>query len=181
MAHARNPAARRRRPHPEVDSPVPLDRRDRILLNHAQGGFPVVSRPFAALGEAVGMSEEEVLFRLRRLVKSGALSRFGPILNARQLGGERTLAALHVPPERFEEVASVVNRQPAVSHNYERDHHLNMWFVVSSDDEAEVERTLQAIERETGLRPLNLPALEEYFVEINFQFETEGQSYGHMR
>jgi DNA-binding Lrp family transcriptional regulator len=152
---------------------VVLDRRDRILLNHVQGGFPVVSRPFAALGEALGMSEEEVLFRLRRLVKTGALSRFGPILNARQLGGERTLAALHVPPERFEEVAAVVNRLPTISHNYERDHHYNMWFVVSSDDEAEVERTLRAIERETGLKPLNLPALEEYFVEIRFRFPVD--------
>jgi len=153
--------------------PVVLDRRDRILLNQVQDGFPVVSRPFAALGELVGMSEEEVLFRLRHLVKTGALNRFGPILNVLQLGGERTLAALHVPPERFEEVAAVVNRLPAISHNYQRDHHYNMWFVVSSEDEAEVEHTLQTIERETGLQPLNLPTLEEYFVEINFHFEVE--------
>jgi hypothetical protein len=48
-----------------------------------------------------------------------------------------------------------------------------MWFVVSSDDEAEVERTLQTIERQAGLKPLNLPTLEEYFVEINFQFPVE--------
>ena len=174
MAHARSPDSQRRRPRPAADAPVQLDRRDHILLNHAQGGLPVVSRPFAALGEALAMSEEEVLFRLRHLAKAGVLSRFGPILNARQMGGERTLAALHVPPERFQEVAAIVNRLPTISHNYERDHHYNMWFVVSSDDEAEVERTLQAIERQTGLRPLNLPALEEYFVEVNFQFDPQG-------
>ena len=173
MAHARDPNARRRRPRPAASAPVQLDRRDKLLLNNVQGGFPVVSRPFAAVGEALGMSEEEVLFRLRRLLKAGALNRFGPILNVRQMGGERTLAALHVPPERFEEVSALVSALPTVSHNYERDHHYNMWFVVSSDNEAEVERTLQAVERETGLRPLNLPALEEYFVEINFQFPVE--------
>jgi DNA-binding Lrp family transcriptional regulator len=174
MAHARSPDPRRRRPRPATGAPVQLDRRDRILLNHAQGGFPIVPRPFAALGEPLGMSEEEVLFRLRHLLKAGALSRFGPILNARQMGGERTLAAFHVPPERFEEVAAFVSRLPTISHNYARDHHYNMWFVISSDDEAEVERTLQTIERQTGLRPLNLPALEEYFVEVNFQFDPEG-------
>jgi len=173
MADSRIPGSHRRRPRPATGPPVQLDRRDRILLNHVQGGFPVVARPFAALGEPLGMSEEEVLFRLRHLLKSGALSRFGPILNARQMGGERTLAALHVPPERFQEVAAIVNRLPTISHNYAREHHYNMWFVVSSDDEAEVERTLQAIERETGLRPLNLPALEEYFVEVNFQLPVE--------
>lgn len=173
MGQTRSQGAGRRRPRPKADAPVQLDRRDRILLNHVQGGFPVVSRPYAVVGEALGMSEEEVLFRLRHLVKTGALNRFGPILDARQMGGERTLAALHVPPERFEEVAAIVTRLPTVSHNYERDHHYNMWFVISSEDEAEVERTLEAIERETGLRPLNLPALEEYFVEINFQFPVE--------
>ena len=173
MTDSRTPGTRRRRPRPATGPAVQLDRRDRILLNNVQGGFPVVSRPFAAVGEALGMSEEEVLFRLRHLLKAGALSRFGPILNARRLGGERTLAALHVPPERFEEVAAIVNRLPTISHNYARDHHYNMWFVVSSDDEAEVERTLQTIERETGLRPLNLPALEEYFVEVNFRLPVE--------
>jgi siroheme decarboxylase len=170
---SRPPAGRRGRHRPAAGAPVVLDRRDRILLNHAQGGFPVVSRPFAALGEALGMSEEEVLFRLRHLLKAGALSRFGPILNARQMGGERTLAALHVPPERFDQVAAFVSRLPTISHNYQRDHHYNMWFVVSSDDETEVERTLKAIEQETGLQPLNLPALEEYFVEVSLQLPVE--------
>jgi len=179
MTRSRTPGRQPRPPRPATGPVLQLDRRDRILLNHVQGGFPVVSRPFAALGEALGISEEEVLFRLRHLVKAGALSRFGPILNARQMGGERTLAALHVPPERFEEVAALVNRLPTISHNYTRDHHYNMWFVVSSDDEAEVERTLQTIERQTGLRPLNLPALEEYFVEVNFQFGSEGEPYAH--
>jgi DNA-binding Lrp family transcriptional regulator len=173
MTSSRTPGRQPRPPRPATGPALQLDRRDRILLNHVQGGFPVVSRPFAALGEALGMSEEEVLFRLRHLVKRGALSRFAPILNARQMGGERTLAALHVPPERFEEVAALVNRLPTISHNYARDHHYNMWFVVSSDDQAEVERTLQGIERETGLRPLNLPALEEYFVEVRFQLPVE--------
>ncbi len=173
MAHTGRPGPRRRRLSAAADAPVQLDRRDKLLLNNVQGGFPVVSRPFAAVGEALGMSEEEVLFRLRHLVKTGALNRFGPILDARQMGGERTLATLHVPPERFEEVAAFVSALPTVSHNYERDHHYNMWFVTSSEDEAEVERTREAIERETGLRPLNLPALEEYFVEINFQFPVE--------
>ena len=152
---------------------VSLDRRDKILLNHLQGGFPVSSRPFQEVGERLGMAEEEVLFRLRRMLKSGALSRFGPILSAPQLGGERTLAALHVPPERFDEVAAAVNRQPTVSHNYERDHHYNMWFVISSEDEGDISRTLEAIEGETGFEPINLPTLEEYFVELIFQLPVD--------
>jgi siroheme decarboxylase len=151
-------------------SDVTIDDVDRLLLNNLQGGFPVTERPFAEVAERLGLDEDDVIRRIRRMVDEGALSRFGTILNAPQLGGERTLAAMHVPPERFEEVAAFVNGLDAVSHNYERTHHLNMWFVISSEDEADIERTIAEIERGTGLKVLNMPTLEEYFVDIKFKF-----------
>src|SRR5437879_1592460 len=72
--------------------PVDLDATDRRLLNLLQDGLPVTSRPFAEVAASLALTEDDVLQRLRRLVDSGALSRFGAILNAPQLGGERTLA-----------------------------------------------------------------------------------------
>jgi DNA-binding Lrp family transcriptional regulator len=149
---------------------IVLDDTDRLLLNNLQGGFPVTHRPFADVARRLGLDEDDVIARLRALVDNGALSRFGTILNAPQLGGERTLAAMHVPAERFEEVAAFINGLDAVSHNYERTHYLNMWFVISSDDELEIRRTIDAIERSTGLEVLNMPTLEEYFVDIRFTF-----------
>lgn len=151
--------------------PIDLDAVDRRILNSLQGGFPVCEHPFAAAAAPLGISEDDLIVRLRRLVDAGALSRFGPILNAPQLGGERTLAAMRVPPERFEEVAVYVDSLPAVSQNYERDHYLNMWFVIASEDPAEIGRTIAQIEEHTGLQVLDLPAEEEFFVEINFRFE----------
>lgn len=150
--------------------PVELDDVDRRLLNRYQGGMPVSHRPYAEMGEALGIPEDEVIARIRRLLESGALSRVGPILNAPRLGGERTLAAMRVPPERFDEVAAFVNALDTVSHNYEREHELNMWFVISSDDPEAIERTIAVIERETGLRVVNLPTLEEFFVDLRFEF-----------
>ncbi len=150
---------------------IDLDAVDRRILNSLQGGFPICERPFAEAAAPLGIGEDDLIRRLQRLVDSGALSRFGPILNAPPLGGERTLAAMRVPRERFEEVAAYVDSLPAVSQNYERDHELNMWFVIASEDAAEIGRTLAQIERHTGLRVLDLPAEEEFFVEINFRFE----------
>ena len=149
---------------------IALDDVDRLLLNNLQGGFPITHRPFAEVATNLGLDEDDVIARVRRMVDSGALSRFGTILNAPQLGGERTLAALRVPADRFEEVAAFVNGLNAVSHNYERTHEFNMWFVISSDDEGDIQRTLDEIERGTGLRPINLPTLEEFFVDIRFEF-----------
>lgn len=155
---------------PRVEATVAIDDTDRLLLNELQGGFPVTHRPFADVAQRLGLDETDVIARLRRLVETGALSRFGTILNAPQLGGERTLAAMRVPPERFEEVAAYVNGLDTVSHNYERGHEFNMWFVISSEDQDDIDRTIARIERDTGLDVINLPTLEEFFVDIRWTF-----------
>jgi DNA-binding Lrp family transcriptional regulator len=145
-----------------------LDRNDKLLINHLQGGFPVSSRPYQEVAEALGMSEAEVIKRLRRLLKDGILTRLGAILDATRLGGARTLAAMQVPPERVDEVAAAINRHPEISHNYERHHPINVWFVVSSEDPTAIQRVLREIEDEAGLPVMNLPSLEEYYVEFRF-------------
>jgi len=155
---------------------VVIDDTDRLLLNNLQGDFPVTHRPFHDIAERFGLTEDMVIERLRRMVEDGALSRFGTILNAPQLGGERTLATMHVPEDRFEQVAEFVNSLDAVSHNYERTgnthsgKHFNMWFVISSEDEREIAGTIERIEKETGLDVIDLPTLEEYFVDMRFKF-----------
>jgi DNA-binding Lrp family transcriptional regulator len=150
---------------------VELDENDKRLLNDLQAELPLTSRPFLAAGEKLGLSEDEVVRRLRRLQDAGALSRVGPVLNTRALGGARTLAAMEVPPERLEEVAAFVSGFDAVSHNYEREHRFNLWFVVSSEDPAEVRRVLAEIAAKTGLPLIELPALAEYFVGVRFHFD----------
>lgn len=151
--------------------PIDLDDNDRLLLNDIQAGFPLSSRPFREIGERLGMPESEVIARVQRLLDEGAVTRLGPVLNATALGGARTLAAMRVAPDRLEDVAATVNSFDAVSHNYEREHLFNIWFVVSSEDPAEVERVLSSVRERTGLPVMDLPALEEYFVEVKFHFD----------
>jgi len=153
--------------------PPDLDRNDRLILNRIQSDFPVASHPFLDVGRELGIAEEEVIARVRRLLESGAVNRLGPVLSPTAVGGERTLAAISVPPERLEEVAALVNSFDAVSHNYEREHHYNLWFVLSAEAPGEVERALATIERETGIVVMNLPALEEYFLGVRFHFATD--------
>ena len=98
------------------------------------------------------MTESEVVARVRRLLAEGALNRLGPVLDATELGGARTLAAMRVPPERLEEVAGIVNSFDAISHNYEREHEFNLWFVVSSEERRRCERVLRPSRRRRGCR-----------------------------
>ncbi len=150
-------------------APVSLDRTDKLLINRLQKGVPLSSRPYREVAEALGIEEREVIDRLRRLLDAGALTRLGAILNAPQLGGERTLCAVAAPPDRLDEVIAAINRHPEVSHNYERTHAYNLWFVLSSEDAADIGRVIAEIGEETGLRVINLPTLEEYRVEFYYE------------
>ena len=143
-----------------------MDGTDRRLVNALLGGFPVAERPFAAVARELGLEEAEAIRRLARLRAEGVLTRFGPLYDAERLGGAVTLCAMRVPEERFEEVAATVNAFPEVAHNYERRHALNMWFVLAVERPEEILATVARIEAATGLQVLNLPKLDEYFLEL---------------
>ena len=145
-----------------------MDALDRELINRLQDGIAVEPRPFARVAAGLGIAEGEVVERLERLTADGRLSRFGPLYNAEKLGGAVTLAAMSVPGERFDEVAEQVNAHPEVAHNYGREHALNMWFVVATETPSQLEDTLEAIERETGLTVHNMPREREYFIGLRF-------------
>ena len=143
-----------------------MDEVDRRLINALQGGFPITDRPYLAVGQKLGLGEEEVIERIDRLVTVRILSRFGPMYDAERLGGAVTLCAMAIPPGRVEEVGAVVNSFAEVAHNYLRDHALNMWFVLATETAGEISAVIAAIESATGLTVRNLPKLEEYFLEL---------------
>jgi hypothetical protein len=55
-----------------------------------------------------------------------------------------------------------------VNHNYEREHRLNLWFVVTAQDRARVDAALARIARMTGLPVLELPLVTEYRIDLGF-------------
>ena len=143
-----------------------MDAVDRRIVNALQGGFPMSERPYTDVAVRLGLSEGELIERVERLLETRTLSRFGPMYDAERMGGGLTLAAMRVPENRFEEVAAAVNGFPEVAHNYERDHVLNMWFVVATERPDRVRQVLDEIEAATGLSVVNLPKIEEYFLEL---------------
>jgi DNA-binding Lrp family transcriptional regulator len=146
-----------------------MDALDRAIVNTLQGGFPLSERPYAEVAERLGTTEDELIARLGRLLESGVLSRFGPMYHAGRMGGDLTLCALVVPPDRFETVAAQVNAHPEVAHNYARDHALNMWLVLATPRPGRTDEVIEAIERQTGLTVYPFPKVEEFFVGLRLE------------
>ena len=146
-----------------------LDSIDRHILNHLQEGFPICSRPFAQLAPVFNLSEHELITRVQHLRQSGALSRFGPLVQAEALGGAYCLAAIAVPETRWDSTVKAVNRHPEVAHNYQRAHTLNMWFVLATATPQEIEPCIAAIEAETGLPVFAFPKEREYALSLKLE------------
>jgi DNA-binding Lrp family transcriptional regulator len=143
-----------------------LDPTDALLIHRLHGDFPLVERPFAEVAQELGLTEREVIARLRRMLDDSLLSRFGPLFQIERAGGQFVLAALQVPEERFDEVAALVNTLPEVAHNYRREHRFNMWFVLACASPAEASDAARRIEQATGLRVYAFPKEREFFVEL---------------
>lgn len=140
----------------------------RRVVDDYQHDFPLEPRPFAAIAEALGVAEEDVIAALEGLAAEGALSRIGAVVPPNRVGAS-TLAAMTVPPERLERVADLVSRHEAVNHNYEREHGFNLWFVVAAPDRAAVDVALREINAATGLEVLDLPLEEAFHIDLGFK------------
>jgi DNA-binding Lrp family transcriptional regulator len=138
------------------------------IVNQLQGGFPLTSQPVAHAAATLGCSELALRPGLVGLLQRQVLTRFGPLYQIERMGGCFVLAALAVPPARFDEVAAAVNSLPAVAHNYQRSHKLNMWFVLAAASQAGISAACSAIELLTGLTVHAFPKQREYFVGMRF-------------
>lgn len=137
---------------------------DRGLINLLQRGLPICERPFNQIAQELDSTEDAVIHHLNQLLESKVLSRFGPMFDAACLGGAFTLAALSVPDEDFEKVTEQVNSFEQIAHNYRRDHVFNMWFVIATESQEEIDHVIEKIEEKTHLSVLNTPKLEEFYV-----------------
>jgi DNA-binding Lrp family transcriptional regulator len=149
---------------------------DMRLIEGWQRGFPLVPRPYAAIGRELSMSETDVIERLRKLRMGGVLVRVGATVRPNTAGAS-TLAAMSVTADRIDEIAAIVSAEPNVTHNYEREHAFNLWFVISAADRASVDRILARIRDRTRQQVLALPLLRSYFVDLGFRVSAAAERW----
>ncbi len=106
----------------------PLDERDRALVRAVQGGLPLVPRPYAAVAAAAGMSEAEVISRLRRLAERGVIRRLGVVVRHRELGyTANAMVVWDVPDDRVAELGRCLAAYPFVTLCYRRPRRPPAW------------------------------------------------------
>ena len=140
-----------------------MDNTDKKLLNLLQAEVPITLRPWNVIGEKLGgISEAEVMERVRVLKAAKIIRQISAIFDTRSLGYKSSLVAAQYDSARIDAAASIINEHPGLSHNYQRNHAFNLWYTiaVSPDSRLGLERTVQLLHEMSGARCTRLlPAL----------------------
>ncbi|MDR3568260.1 MAG: hypothetical protein P4L43_09560 [Syntrophobacteraceae bacterium] len=152
-----------------------MDSINRVILDRVQRFFPIVPRPYRALGEGVGIGEAEALERIGALKNEGVIRQISAIFNTGALGYRSSLVAMAVPESSLDRVAGLINAYPGVSHNYLRPANFNMWFTIAVPPGQDLGGVVSGLSQRAGGAPvLVLPALKKYKLAVVLDVLEEG-------
>lgn len=104
------------------------DATDRRLFLATQSGLALTEQPYRAIAEQLGLSEEEVMARMRAMLGAGAVRRIGASINPQALGYlVSAMTVWDVEDERVDELGAAIAGLAYVSHCYRRARRLPEW------------------------------------------------------
>jgi len=112
----------------DIEKSVSLSEADRKVVAGIQSGLPLVSRPYAEIGKAIGMPENEVIERVQELRERGLIKRMGVIVRHHELGYRaNAMVVWDIPDEQVSELGKCMGCFEFVTLCYRRPRVLPDW------------------------------------------------------
>ena len=153
---------------------------DRKFLNIIQSRFPLVEEPYQHVAGELGITEAEVVDRLRALRASNVVRQISAIFDTRRLGYKTSLVAMAFEPGNLKGAASKINEHPGVSHNYAREgSYYNLWYTVAVPPGESIEDTVNGMAEATNAVSFRLmPTIRFFKIGVNFDMvEKKGAAH----
>jgi DNA-binding Lrp family transcriptional regulator len=117
------------------------------ILLRIQKNFPLVAKPFDAIAQELGITQEDVLDILQKEKNNNIIRQTSAIFDTKKLGYTSSLVAFNLDEQRIEDAVELLNAHPGISHNYERNHDFNIWFTlaVAPDSKLGLEKTIEIL------------------------------------
>lgn len=145
-----------------------MDALDKKIIRVMQDDFPLVSEPYKVLADQIGITQDELIRRLKNYKQAGQIRKMGAVLRHREVGyAANALCVWIVPEERLEEVATLMAENPAVSHCYDRntttEWPYNVYTMIHGHSRAECEKIANEITEQTNIsEKIMLYSLKEW-------------------
>jgi siroheme decarboxylase len=128
---------------------------EKKIIALLQTDIPVVKRPFLAMAETIGISEEKFLKVLNDLNDQGMIRRFGATIKHQKSGYKaNAMVAWKVPEERVEKVGNIMATFREITHCYRRNPapgwEYNLYTMVHAADEDGCHAIVKKISRDVG-------------------------------
>lgn len=129
-----------------------LNNADRKLISVTQTGLAIEHSPYQTVANNLGISQEEVLQRLKQLLTCGIIRRIGAVPNHYKLGlTANGMTVWDVDDNKITELGNIIGQLDFVSHCYQRPRHLPMWrynlfAMVHGGNRYEVDEKVKQIE-----------------------------------
>ena len=105
-----------------------LDSIDLQIIQKTQEGLPLVTQPYHAIGEVLGLPVEDVMQRMSVMQESGIIRRIGAIPNHYRLGYKYNgMTVWDIDDQQIDRLGEKVGQLDCVSHCYHRPRHLPDW------------------------------------------------------
>ncbi|MHB1390596.1 MAG: siroheme decarboxylase subunit beta [Thermoleophilia bacterium] len=156
---------------------------ERALVRYLQEDIPLSPRPFAEIGQAVGMTEDEVLERVRQWTEDGTIRRFGAMVRHQRLGYRaNAMSAWEVPEERVEEVGALLSDAVEVSHCYQRPRapgwQYNLFAMIHGATEEDCRRVADDLAGRVGIGEYSLLFSTREFKKVSMKYFIESGAPG---
>lgn len=128
---------------------------EKQVVKELQKDLPLVQRPFQEVAKRLGISEDELLDKIKNFKERGILRRFGAAVRHQNLGyTANAMVVWEIPPSEVEKAGQKMVRFPEISHCYQRPTHpdwpYNLFTVVHGKTDAECREKAERIAKETG-------------------------------
>ena len=152
--------------------------KEKELVRLLQDDIPLTPAPFAEIAEKAGMTEDEVLAKMKEWIADGTIRRFGAMVRHQRLGYKaNAMSAWNVPDERVEEVGAVFAAAGEVSHCYQRPRaeawDYNVFAMIHAATEDECARVAAKLSRQAGIEDYDLLFSSREFKKISMRYFVE--------
>jgi DNA-binding Lrp family transcriptional regulator len=145
------------------------------IIKELQADLPLTENPYQTIAKKLGITEKELVKRLKQLKANGQLKRIGVILKHQKSGyNANSMAVFTVEENHMKQVGRKLAESPKVSHCYERAAQpqwpYNLYAMVHGKNEDEVKNFILDFAKTNKIAEYNILVSEEELKKTSMRY-----------